>query len=590
MLEDINSGKNKEVSSSKSPSNSGPVDQAAAKRALSGIGNWEKHTKGIGKKLLEKFGFTGRLGAKETGITAAIEVKVRPERSLYENTKKQQLVSRKLKIIESEIESTDNMLQADSGQLNRMRQLTAVFERVLDRMENSVDKINVGDIANMLVTVQSKFREEFKLFGVIHSLPCLITPVIRNELLNWNPIDDADILTDLYSSWFPFLDALEDANDKVIAEQLLQRSFETVVLPAVRSHLVNQWRPREQPWGAVKLMERLKPMTSPSAFELLSSSILLPKLTQEVQEWSPTTDSIPINSWLHPWLGLLGSSLSAVYPEIRRKLSAALKHWHPSDPSARVILLPWHGVFDQTSFGQLLVRCVVPKLIEYMRGYVINPALQDLEPFHNLMSWSQLIPRTHFLSLIEGEFLPKWLLVLFQWLTAPSPDFEEITNWYLGWKSQFPSDLLRDPALESCFNQALELMNQVLLSEPGTLLNLPASLAQPCTYYTVLERRQRLLIAENRLQELQRPKVYPTQGNGLSGGISFKDVVESFAESHGVIFMPREGKMHDGKQVYQFGNRLCYFDMNVVFVHQNNGARGVSWDPIGLEDLLLVCR
>jgi hypothetical protein len=42
------------------------------------LGNWEKHTKGFGKKMLEKMGFTGRLGAKENGISASLQVKVRP--------------------------------------------------------------------------------------------------------------------------------------------------------------------------------------------------------------------------------------------------------------------------------------------------------------------------------------------------------------------------------------------------------------------------------------------------------------------------------------------------------------------------------
>eukprot|EP01032_Pedospumella_encystans_P022186 gene22186-25143_t len=45
---------------------------------LGDIGTWEKHTKGIGLKLLQKFGFTGRLGAKENGVSRAIEVVVRP--------------------------------------------------------------------------------------------------------------------------------------------------------------------------------------------------------------------------------------------------------------------------------------------------------------------------------------------------------------------------------------------------------------------------------------------------------------------------------------------------------------------------------
>ena len=42
------------------------------------LGAWEKHTKGIGLKLLKKFGFNGRLGANEDGISSSVEVKVRP--------------------------------------------------------------------------------------------------------------------------------------------------------------------------------------------------------------------------------------------------------------------------------------------------------------------------------------------------------------------------------------------------------------------------------------------------------------------------------------------------------------------------------
>lgn len=42
------------------------------------MGDWEKHTKGVGLKILQKFNFKGRLGAKETGIATAIETTARP--------------------------------------------------------------------------------------------------------------------------------------------------------------------------------------------------------------------------------------------------------------------------------------------------------------------------------------------------------------------------------------------------------------------------------------------------------------------------------------------------------------------------------
>lgn len=40
-------------------------------------------------------------------------------------------------------------------------------------------------------------------------------------------------------------------------------------------------------------------------------------------------------------------------------------------------------------------------------------------------------------SLLEGYFFPKWHAVLRHWL-ANSPNYDEVTRWYLGWKSLFP--------------------------------------------------------------------------------------------------------------------------------------------------------
>ena len=54
-------------------------NQQPKKLPLKDLEKWEKHTKGVGRKLLDKFGFTGRLGAHEDGISKAIEVTIRPD-------------------------------------------------------------------------------------------------------------------------------------------------------------------------------------------------------------------------------------------------------------------------------------------------------------------------------------------------------------------------------------------------------------------------------------------------------------------------------------------------------------------------------
>ena len=38
------------------------------------------------------------------------------------------------------------------------------------------------------------------------------------------------------------------------------------------------------------------------------------------------------------------------------------------------------------------------------------------------------------------HFFPKWHAVLHAWLSA-SPNFDEVTRWYLGWKGLFPDEV-----------------------------------------------------------------------------------------------------------------------------------------------------
>jgi len=75
----------------------------------------------------------------------------------------------------------------------------------------------------------------------------------------------------------------------------------------------------------------------------------------------------------------LGSRLeTTVYPVIRHKLSKALVSWHPSDRSAKLMLLPWHGVFSKGDMDAFLIKNIVPKLQLALQELVINPHQQHL--------------------------------------------------------------------------------------------------------------------------------------------------------------------------------------------------------------------
>lgn len=93
----------------------------------------------------------------------------------------------------------------------------------------------------------------------------------------------------------------------------------------------------------------------------------------QVENWNPLTDTVPIHSWVHPWLPLMQARLEPLYSPIRSKLSSALQKWHPSDSSAKLILQPWKDVFTPGSWEAFMVKNIVPKLGKGIKR-VLGPA------------------------------------------------------------------------------------------------------------------------------------------------------------------------------------------------------------------------
>jgi tuftelin-interacting protein 11 len=75
---------------------------------------------------------------------------------------------------------------------------------------------------------------------------------------------------------------------------------------------------------------------------------------------------------------LSGERLEPLYPPIRQKLGTALVNWHPSDPSAKLILQPWLNVFKKGHVEAFVLKHVLPKLHLSMQEFVINPHQQHL--------------------------------------------------------------------------------------------------------------------------------------------------------------------------------------------------------------------
>ena len=99
------------------------------------------------------------------------------------------------------------------------------------------------------------------------------------------------------------------------------------------------------------------------------TSLYKPLCLLQVENWNPLTDTIPIHAWIHPWLPLMGPTrLEPLYAPIRQKLGNALQRWHPSDPSAKLILRPWKEVFSAGSWEAFTVKHILRKLGVFARN------------------------------------------------------------------------------------------------------------------------------------------------------------------------------------------------------------------------------
>lgn len=130
-----------------------------------------------------------------------------------------------------------------------------------------------------------------------------------------------------------------------------------------------------------------------------------------MDNWNPLTDTVPIHSWIHPWLPLMQARLEPLYSPVRSKLSSALQKWHPSDASAKLILQPWKEVLTPGSWEAFMLRNIVPKLGMCLGELVINPHQQHMDAFYWVMDWEGMISVSSLVGLLEKHFFPKWLQV-----------------------------------------------------------------------------------------------------------------------------------------------------------------------------------
>lgn len=482
----------------------------------------------------------------------------------------------------------------------RLEQLISELKKKLDNLEKFSDFIaSLEDIQHTdeQLTVEialTKFeifftdelKNELKLLKIDNLILCIFNGILRQELRKWHPFDlySIDYLSLfkrlknlvyksrtfeilLWNNWFP-------AVSRSLQCWPSMKNYEPIIL------FVNNWRPVLPKW----------------LYEHFIVNNLISRLQKDVEEWNPLTDTVTIHSWIHPWLPVILVSddtkeelnylFEPIYTTIRMKLSKALTNWHPSDSSARLILEPWKNVFTESSMQTFLDRNIAPKLEQAIQSMTINPNQQSINEWNWVLSWQTLISLHTIVSILERFFFPKWLKILYIWLSSGAANFAEVSSWYQSWKNLMGEQLVNHITVKDYLKKALIMMDHAV--------NLNTGLKNFATYLNSST------INEPATQPEPKPQPIPSQPNPLmqmnipagvtinNDQLSFRNMVEMKAAENGILFMPLANRFEDGRQIFKFGQYLIYIDNQVIFYQKYSQGKRI-WQPIRIADLVQMC-
>ncbi|KAF5383792.1 hypothetical protein D9615_003547 [Tricholomella constricta] len=487
--------------------------------------------------------------------------------------------------------------------IERLQKIQLVADDISTKAKElaSVYEVSLEPFSPLFYTLVDQFSREFERYQLDEIVVAAIAPLVRRMVANWKPLENPTAFVSTFRTWRRALrvnseerapqSQVDIYGSKIFSATSVSTDkpmtpFESLLwnvwLPTVRTCINNDWLP-EIPLPAVKLYEAWCTFLPPFIRDNLLDQLILPKVQKAVADWNPKRDQVSLQGIIFPWLPHAGLRMEDLLDDARRKVRGLLRSWSVGE-KVPMELPAWKEVFDAGEWDSMLLKYIVPKLGATLRDdFRINPRDQKMEPLQHVLQWAGIIRPSILSQILETEFFPKWLDVLHIWLIHPRVSFEEVRQWYSYWKDEtLPETIRNTSGVSRGFTRGLQLMNKAIDLGPDA----PTQLARP-------DLRAESLAQSTSLRNGAKamPKM-PPRSSALTHEITFRSIVEDFAASHNLLFIPT-GRAHELSRMPLFrvgptadgkGGLLVYIQDDAVWapIVDGQGFRAIS-----LEDMVL---
>eukprot|EP00656_Telonema_subtile_P044215 TRINITY_DN50504_c0_g1_i1.p1 TRINITY_DN50504_c0_g1~~TRINITY_DN50504_c0_g1_i1.p1 ORF type:complete len:660 (-),score=138.04 TRINITY_DN50504_c0_g1_i1:21-2000(-) len=292
-----------------------------------------------------------------------------------------QATERKAQRLVQTVESLGNTREVMAQQLQtqdtQIKSVLAVLEMISRfHTKAQTEGVNLDELSELFRQLRRNYKAEHRCFKLDRLAIPLVLPKITRAMAALKPLGPSAALQ-LRAILSPIteLTGAQDTPNDEFWMPMMSLLLSEAVFPALRKPLTSKWDPRV-PEPVVSMFEVLHALLPAALMETSIDQLVWPRVRSQVDSWDPLKDAVPIHSWLLPWMPLVGEEkMQVLYPTIRHKLSVALEMWHPSDPSALMLIKPWKLAFDEASMKTLLSRSIAPKLAMVLTEMTVDPCL-----------------------------------------------------------------------------------------------------------------------------------------------------------------------------------------------------------------------